>query len=322
MMSSKHLSVRVSEIRQEAIDIASFSLVSAGGGPLPAFEPGAHIDVHLPSGLVRQYSLINGPGETERYVIAVKRDAGSRGGSAYLHDALRVGDLITIGEPRNHFPLDLTAEGYLLIAGGIGVTPILSMARHLLAAGKPFQVLYFTRSIKHTAFHEVLSSTEFANKVHFHYAIDPKGIHDYLRRALWERPQGGQLYLCGPQPFMELVQDSAAPTWPPQSVHLEYFSADPAAFGEAGEAFEVVLARSGGSYQVPEGRSIVDVLAEQGITIETSCEQGICGTCLTGVLEGEPDHRDMFLTDEEQLACDKLMPCVSRAKSRKLVLDL
>lgn len=321
-MTSKTLTVRVERIRQEAVDIVSFELVDPAGGRLPDFTPGSHVDVHPGPDLVRQYSLCNGPGETDRYLISVKREPQSRGGSIAMHERVKEGDVLTISAPRNNFPLDTGASHSVLIAGGIGVTPILSMARHLLAAKASFQLLYFTRSIKHAAFHDLLSAPEFHGKVHFHYALEPEAIRSYLRRFLWDRKEGAQLYLCGPKPFMDLVEETAAPTWPPQAVHVEYFSADPEALAGPSDEFEVALAQSGGTYTIPEGKSIVEVLAEQGISIETSCEQGICGTCLTGVLEGVPDHRDMYLTDEEKAACDKMTPCVSRARNRKLVLDL
>lgn len=321
-MSANSLPVKVHRIRREAADIASFELLSAKGQSLPAFSPGSHIDVHIGPGLVRQYSLCNGPGEASRYLIAAKKEADSRGGSRAMHERVNEGDVITISEPRNNFPVNWGAKHHLLLAGGIGVTPILSMARHLLASAAAFELQYFTRSIEHTAFHGLLSAPEFKGKVVFHYALEPEGLRAYLRRLLWRRPEDGHIYLCGPRPFMDLVEATAAPTWPPEAVHLEYFAADPMSLAGPQDTFQVTLARSGGTYTVPEGKTIVQALAEQGIHIETSCEQGVCGTCLTGVLGGEPDHRDVFLTDEEKRAGDKLTPCVSRAKSRVLVLDL
>lgn len=320
-MSGEKLSVRINKKQDEAQDIASFELVAAGGSDLPPFAPGAHIDVYV-AGLVRQYSLCNGPEDAGRYVIAVKKEIDSRGGSRAMHEELHEGDLINIGAPRNNFHLDQSARHTLLLAGGIGVTPILSMARHLLAAGASFELHYFTRSIAHTAFHSLLSGPEFKGKVNFHYALEPERLGATLHRLLWKRPEGGQLYLCGPRPFMDLVETSAAAGWSPESVHLEYFAADPQSLAGAQEAFQVRLARSGGTYDIPAGKTIVQALAEQGVTIDTSCEQGVCGTCLTGVLEGIPDHRDAFLTEDEQRACDKIMPCVSRAKTPLLVLDL
>lgn len=316
------LAVRVARIRAEAEEVRSFQLVSANGDPLPPFSAGSHIDVHVAPGLVRQYSLCNGPADRDHYQIAVKREPESRGGSQAMHERINEGNVITIGAPRNNFALEQSARHHLLLAGGIGVTPLLSMARHLLAEGASFELQYFTRSIRHTAFHDVLSDARFADHVKFHYAIEPDALRAYLRKLLWHRPEGAHLYLCGPRPFMDLVETTAAPTWPPEAVHLEYFTADPMALAGAQGTFEVRLARSGGTYVIPAERSIVEALAEHGVQIETSCEQGVCGTCLTGVLEGVPDHRDVFLTDAEKAACDRMTPCVSRAKSALLVLDL
>lgn len=316
------LTVRVAEKRSEAIDVSSFRLVDPSDAPLPAFSPGAHIDVHVEPGLIRQYSLCNDVREDDHYLIAVKREPASRGGSVGMHDRVEVGSLLTIGRPRNNFPLDEKAKHTILVAGGIGITPMLSMAQHLKATDASFELHYFTRSIAHTAFHKLLSAPEYASRLHFHYALEPDAVQQYLRRVLWQRPDGGHLYQCGPRPLMDMVEATAAATWPPDAVHLEYFGADPRSLAGPQDAFDVTLARTGGTYPVPEGKSIVAVLAEHGVHVEVSCEQGICGTCLTGVLDGEPDHRDMFLTDGEKAACDKMTVCVSRAKSRVLVLDL
>lgn len=316
------LTVKVRQIRDEALEVSSFELVHAAGGVLPAFTPGSHIDVHIAEGLVRQYSLCNRPDETASYLIAVKKEPGSRGGSRAMHERLREGSELVISLPRNNFALDTRAGHHLLVAGGIGITPLLSMARHLLRAGASFELQYFSRSIQHTPFHGLLSGPEFRGRVAFHYALEPDAVRAYLRKLLWRRADGAHLYLCGPRPFMDMVEVSAAPTWPPEAVHLEYFAADPASLAGPRGSFRVRLARSGGEYLVPPDLSIVKALAGHGVTIETSCEQGVCGTCLTGLLEGEPDHRDVFLTDAEKLAGDKLMPCVSRARSEVLVLDL
>ena len=316
------LTVKVLKARDVAIDIRSFELGAVSGGPLPPFTPGAHVDLHLGPGLVRQYSLCNGPGDLDRYRIAVKKEPSSRGGSAAVHGRLKEGDLIDIGEPRNNFVLKPRPGPVLLIAGGIGITPILSMALHLLHAGKEFSLQYFTRSIAHTAFHELLSEKRFLNKVSFHYATEPDAVRAYLRRLLWHRAGDAELYLCGPRPFMDLVESIAAATWPPETVNLEYFSADPAAMAGPRETFTIRLARTGGDYAVAADQSIVQVLRTAGVGIETSCEQGVCGTCLTGVLAGTPDHRDVFLSDEERDAGDKIMCCVSRAMSEVLELDL
>ncbi|HUW37678.1 MAG TPA: PDR/VanB family oxidoreductase [Rhodocyclaceae bacterium] len=313
--------VKINRKERETDEIASFELVSADGGALPEFTPGAHIDVHV-AGLIRQYSLCNGPGDRDRYLIAVKREPESRGGSRAMHERLTAGDVIEIGAPRNNFPLDQTPAPKLLLAAGIGVTPLLSMARHLLARGTPFELRYYTRSAEHTAFRDLLAGPEFKDRASVHYGLDPEALRAHLQGLLARRSDGAQLYLCGPRPFMDLVVATAAASWPPAAVHLEYFAADPqqAAGGEL--AFKVRLARSGASYDIPEGKTIVAALAAQGVDIPTACEQGICGTCLTGVLEGTPDHRDAFLSDEEKRVGKQILPCVSRAKSPLLVLDL
>jgi len=315
------LTVRVAGIREEAVDIRSFELVSADGTALPAYTAGSHLDVHLKPGLTRQYSLCSAPGDSARYVIAVKREANSRGGSAAMH-ALKVGDTLTIGAPRNNFALFKAASHHLLIAGGIGVTPLLSMAQELHGAGASFELQYFTRSIEHTAFHERLSAPGLREKVSFHYALDADRVRAYLRRLLWERKPDAHLYLCGPRPFMDLVETVAAATWPPDAVHLEYFAADPASLSGPRESFEVKVASTGATFAVPAEKSIAQVLAENGIDVPVSCEQGVCGTCLTGVIEGDPDHRDVFLTDDEKRRCDRMLLCVSRARSARLTLDL
>lgn len=315
------LSVKVERIHQEAIDIASFKLVEPNGKTLPPFAPGCHIDVHLGSGLTRQYSLCNGPDDRDHYLIAVKRESESRGGSFMMHSQIKPGVHLSIGKPRNNFPLR-EAGHHLLLAGGIGITPILSMAKHLLASGASFQVHYFTRSLEHTAFYGLLSAAEYTGKVHFHYALEPEALRRNLRGLLSSRPENARLYICGPQPFMHLAKTSAAPAWPSAVVHVEHFGADPNILDGPQSQFEVRLARSGGVYVVPRERTIVQVLADNGVQIEVSCEQGVCGTCLTGVLEGTPDHRDTFLTDHEKMRGDKMTPCVSRSISPVLVLDI
>jgi vanillate O-demethylase ferredoxin subunit len=316
------LTVSVGRITQEALDVKSFALVSADGSALPSFAAGSHVDVHVAPGVVRQYSLCNSPFDAAGYLIAVKREPESRGGSRAMHEGIKEGDRLKISAPRNNFALRSGAKHHLLVAGGIGITPILGMAHHLLAAGASFDLQYFSRSIQHTAFHALLSAPEFKGKVGFHYALEPESVRAYLRKLLWRRPEDGHLYLCGPRAFMDLVEATAAPTWAPEAVHLEYFAADPASLSGPRETFRVKLARNGGEYEIPADKSIVEALAAHGVHIETSCEQGVCGTCLTGLLGGEPDHRDVFLTDDEKRACDKFTPCVSRSKSEVLVLDL
>jgi vanillate monooxygenase ferredoxin subunit len=316
------IEMRVHRIHPETEDVRVFELQSADGSSLPPFTPGAHIDVHLSAGLVRQYSLCNGPSDVSRYIIGVKRETASRGGSSALHEKVREGDVLKVSGPRNNFELRDTAAHYMLVAGGIGVTPMLSMARHLLERGASFELHYFARSIALTPFHAALSTPEFAGRVDFHYALAPDAVRAKLRKMLWERKPNAHLYLCGPRPFMDTVQEVASATWPPDAVHLEYFSADADALAAPRESFTVKLARSGGEYVIPEEQSVAQALAQYGIYLDVSCEQGVCGTCLTGVLAGEPDHRDSFLSDEERRSCDKMMPCVSRSRSEVLILDL
>ncbi|ARD70019.1 VanB family Oxidoreductase/oxygenase BbdH (plasmid) [Aminobacter sp. MSH1] len=315
------MNVRVEEIADEAEDIRSFTLVSVEGGQLPPAEPGSHINVHIPGGPVRQYSICGHAADTSRYVIAVKKEPNSRGGSVGMHNNVRVGDVIRIDGPRNNFKLVDGDGEALLVAGGIGITPILSMARYLSSVGRPFRLQYFTRSVACTAFHDELTGEEFNERVHFQYALQPDAVKAYLRRLLVGPPHNAHLYVCGPKPFMDTVLDIAGAHWPPDHVHVEYFSADPKATSEDG-SFEVELARSGKTIMVSEGQTIVEALESHGISVELSCEQGVCGTCLTGVLEGVPDHRDAVLTDAERAANDRMTVCVSRALSDKLVLDI
>ncbi|WP_436307211.1 PepSY domain-containing protein [Variovorax sp. LjRoot290] len=314
--------VRVRRIAFQAADIKSFELVSTTGDPLPAFTPGSHIDVRIEDGLQRQYSLCNDPNERHRYLIAVKRIAGSHGGSRAMHELVEEGDLLSISAPRNHFALHPAAAHHVLVAGGIGITPLLCMARHLLSIGASFELHYFTRSIEQTAFHAALSAPEFAPHVSFHCAIERSRLRETLHPLLSRRAADAHLYLCGPRGFMNLVEELAAAAWPAGTVHVEHFAANPLASAGERKPFEVTLARSGGTFTVPVSKSIVNVLAERGVCVATSCEQGVCGTCLTGVLEGKPDHRDAFLSPQERIAGAKMLVCVSRASTPRLVLDL
>lgn len=314
------LTVRVTRIRRTALDVTSFELAPANGSRTPAFTPGAHIDVHI-AGFRRQYSLCNGPEDTSAFLIAVKKEAASRGGSRAMHECVKEGDLLRVSEPRNTFPLNPAAPRHVLLAGGIGITPLLSMARHLAKMRAVFRLHYFARSAQHAAFHEMLAERLSAQAVSFHFGLDAHEVRARLRSLVGRRPEGADLYICGPAPFMDQAQ-GAAQEWPAEAIHLEHFSAaGPTPQAAAEEAFEVALARRGGTYVIPPGKTIVEALAEHGIDIDVSCQQGVCGTCLTGVLEGTPDHRDLFLTEDEKRAGDKMALCVSRARSKLLVLD-
>ncbi|HSI47314.1 MAG TPA: PDR/VanB family oxidoreductase [Ideonella sp.] len=320
------LRVRVARKQAVADDICSFDLVPADGAALPAFSAGAHIDVHLaPAGasaLVRQYSLCNAPGETHRYQIGVLREASSRGGSRTLHDEVREGQLLSISAPRNHFPLVPQASHSLLLAGGIGITPMLAMAEHLAAAGEAFTLHYCARSRSRAAFIDRLDSARHAAQVVLHFDDEAPAQRLQLEALLAVQPPGTHLYVCGPKGFIEAVLGTArAQGWPEAQLHCEFFSAD-AGPRDGDAAFEVELASSGRVVHVPKGQSIAQALAAAGEPVMVSCEQGVCGTCLTGVKAGLPDHRDAYLTPEEQAANDQMLICCSRSKSARLVLGL
>ena len=323
MNATAMLNVRVARKRIEASDICSFELVSESGAPLPAFAPGSHIDVHLPQGFTRQYSLCNDPAEAHRYLIAVLKDSASRGGSRALHDAVNEGDVLSISAPRNHFALVEGAQRHLLLAGGIGVTPLLCMAEQLAATGRAFDMHYCTRSRARTAFVERIEASPFAARVQFHFDDGAEHERFDIERLLASTDDDGtHLYVCGPGGFMNAVLDKArALGWPGHRLHYEFFAAEVA--DTSGDAsFEVRLARSGRIVTVPADRSVADALADQGVDVPVSCGQGICGTCVTRVLDGEPDHRDLYLSPDEQARNDQFTPCCSRSKSRTLVLDL
>ncbi len=317
----ERLEVKVVRKKQEAQDIASFELAREDGAALPAFSAGSHIDVQVPGGLTRQYSLCNDAAEQHRYRIAVLRDAASRGGSVGMHDAVHEGDTLHISEPRNHFPLQHASRS-LLFAGGIGVTPLLCMAQRLSAIDADFTLHYCTRSPERTAFRDEIAASIFTDRVQFHFDAGAPEQKLNLDVALGAPDANVRLYVCGPTGFIDHVVNTAkAKGWSADHIHLEYFGAVPQD-STADIAFDVRIASSGKSYTVAAGQTVVQALAEHGIEILTSCEQGVCGTCITRVLEGEPDHRDLYFTDEEKAKNDQFTPCCSRAKSRTLILDL
>jgi vanillate monooxygenase ferredoxin subunit len=325
-MSAGLLQVRVERKQLEAEDICSYELVSADGAPLPPFAAGAHIDVHLGAGagLVRQYSLCNPPHERHRYVIGVLRDPASRGGSRAMHEEVRAGATLQISAPKNHFAL-AEAPYSLLLAGGIGVTPILAMAEALSAQDAAFDMHYCTRSPGRTAFRERIAAAPYAPQVHFHYDSGEAAQKLDLPALLAQLDRSARIYLCGPAGFIDHVKASAtAAGWPHDRLHLEYFGA-PAADADAAagdQPFEVQLASSGKVYAIAAGDTVLRVLSDAGVFIPASCEQGVCGTCLTRVLDGVPDHRDLYLDEAEQAANDQFTPCCSRSKTARLLLDL
>lgn len=307
--------------KNEAQDICSYELACVDDSALPGFSAGAHIDVHLPGGLIRQYSLCNHPEERHRYLIGVLKDPDSRGGSQCLHEQINTGDRLRISEPRNLFPLAHQARRSLLFAGGIGVTPILCMAERLAHSDADFEMHYCARSSERAAFVERIKNSSFADRVFLHFDEQPETALD-AARVLAQPGENVHLYVCGPGGFMQHVLDSArAQGWQGDSLHREYFAATPADTSNDG-SFSVKVGSTGQVFEIPADKTVVQVLESHGIDIAMSCEQGICGTCLTRVLEGVPDHRDLFLTENEQALNDQFTPCCSRSKSPLLVLDI
>ena len=316
------LRVRVARKTVEAQGICSFELIAADGSELPAFDAGAHIDVHLGDGLVRQYSLCNNPRESHRYRLAVLRDGASRGGSVAMH-ALTEGQTLTISTPRNHFPLEVGAVRSVLLAGGIGITPLLSMAEHLAARGGDFVLHYAARSAARMAFVERLRQAPLAGQVHLHLDDGAPEQKLALDQALGSVTSGTHIYVCGPGGFMDWVLDGARLAgWPEEQLHREYFAAPARPLDAEDGEFQVQIGHGGAIHTVPANRNVIEVLSEHGIEIPVSCEQGVCGTCVTRLLQGQPDHRDSYLTDQERSANDRFTPCCSRSRSPLLVLDL
>ena len=325
--TSPTLSVRVARKRVEAEGICGLDLVSADGTPLPPFSAGAHIDLHLPGGWLRPYSLCNAPpapGQAPtHYQLGVLREVNSRGGSVAVHDALHEGDVFTIGAPRNSFPLVEGAGSHLLMAGGIGVTPMLAMAAALHAQGQPFQLHYAARSRARTAFADALAQAPYADHVHLHLDDGPAAQRLDLPAVLAAPQAGRHLYVCGPQGYIDAVLGTArAQGWAEDHLHCEYFGAAPVAVAAGDQPFEVHLARSQRTVIVPVGVRITQALSDAGVFLATSCEQGICGTCLTPVLSGTPEHHDSYLTPEEQATNDVCLPCCARSRTPVLTLDL
>jgi vanillate monooxygenase ferredoxin subunit len=320
--SSPLIDARIARKTVEAEGIAGFELVAFDGAELPSFSAGAHIDVHLPGGLLRQYSLCNPPGERHRYCIGVLRDPATRGGSLAMHELLLEGVRVSISAPKNHFPLHDGAARSVLFAGGIGITPILAMAEQLSANGAAFELHYCTRSPARTAYVQRLRESCFADRVHFHFddgALDQKLD---LAQRLRTPEEGTHLYVCGPSGFLDAVRATARDCgWSDAQVHFEYFSGV-AAHSADDRSFDVVIHSSGQVIRIAAAQTITEALVLQGIEIPMSCQQGVCGTCLTRVLEGEVDHHDLYLSPEEQAANDQFLPCCSRAKGGRLVLDL
>jgi vanillate O-demethylase ferredoxin subunit len=315
--------------RDEAQDIVAFELEDPEGGTLPPFDAGAHVMVQAAPGLRRAYSLCGDPRNRTRYLIGVQREVASRGGSSALHAQVRPGMRLRVGSPRNAFALREQAGRSILLAGGIGVTPLLAMAERLLALGSDFQLHYCTRSARRTAFSARLGQADLMPHVHVHHDDGPADQRFNAEEALALAGDGARdwhVYVCGPAGFIDHVMATASRLgWPPEQVHREYFTPPAPTADEAGPAdqpFEIVLASSGRTVQVPVGQSAARALQEAGVPVVMSCEEGVCGTCVTTVLRGEPEHRDHYLTAQDRSRNDCFMPCCSRARSAQLVIDL
>ena len=317
-MTADHRStLRVHRIEWAAEGILEIDLRDPTGAEVPAFTAGAHVDLVLPNGITRSYSLANDPDERHRFVLGVGLDPTSRGGSRFVHRDLRVGDIVPVLGPRNHFPLDESAGHSVLIAGGIGITPMAAMASRLAALGRSFEFHYAVRERSRAAFLDRVSglSPRFCLHVDAE-AGRPLDIGEIVAGA----PAGAHFYCCGPLPMLAAYETATAGLAPEQ-VHLEYFKAKPVE-AAATTGFEIEIAGTGRVLEVPPEKSIADVLEAAGVKTGISCQEGICGSCEVKVVAGEPDHRDQVLTAAEKASGKTMMICVSRSKSPRLVIEL
>jgi vanillate O-demethylase ferredoxin subunit len=316
------MTIDVTIIKKESIadDIVLLVLADPQGGLLPPFEPGAHIDLHIDRDTVRQYSLINSLDRGRTYEVAILREADGRGGSARVHDQLQAGDHVRISAPRNAFPLQ-RADFSILIAGGIGITPILSMARHLQHEGQPFALHYCARSRPSAAFCDSIEHSAFADKARFYFDADGQRFDtDVLRQP--DIPDT-RIFVCGPPGFIDFITRTALDAgWPADRIHYELFQKAAADQTGHGEAFTLVINSSGDRVPVAADETALEALERSGYEVACSCEQGICGTCVLTVLDGIPDHQDSYLTDRERAENRSFTPCCSRALTPTLTIDL
>lgn len=322
----KTLQARLHAIEWLATGIHGFDLRPVDETAWPVATAGAHIDLHLPNGLVRSYSLVNVPGERHRYQIAVLRDQAGKGGSRSVHDQLRVGQVLTLSEPRNHFPLREDAQLSVLIAGGIGITPIWSMAQRLSQTGAPWRLYYSARTRETAAFVDQVEALAAGsgNAVHLNFDNGESDKRMDLRTIVAASPSNADFYCFGPMPMLAAFEAATAPCEPGR-VHREYFAAPVAAACTAAVhdgAFTVHLSRAGKTLSVPPGISVLDAVLQAGVEVPYSCMSGICGACATRVSDGVPDHRDLVLTDAEREAGDQMILCCSRSKTPELTLEL
>ena len=315
--SSALIEVRLAAIRYAARDTNIFEFRRPDDKPLPAYAPGAHVDMHLPSGHLRNYSLIVARPDPGVYTFAIKRDPASRGGSRYIHDELHVGRTLKISAPRNNFPLNEDARDTILLAGGIGITPIWCMVQRLAELKRSWKLHYGCRSRADMAF---LAELEGLGGAAFHFDDEAGGVLD-VAGIVGAAPKDAHLYCCGPTPMLNAFE-AATRGWPREQIHIEYFTPrqEPANAKKGG--FTVELARSGQEFFIPEGRTILEVLLDEGVDVDYSCELGICGACEQRIISGTPEHHDSILTEEEQAENRRVMICCAGCKTERLVLDL
>jgi ferredoxin-NADP reductase len=315
-VSAEVTTLRVTAKQQVAEDVLSLELAAPHGGRLRDWTPGAHIDLTLPNGMTRQYSLCGDRWDPFHYRVGVLREQAGRGGSAYVHDELQVGDRVGVGGPRNNFPL-VPSQQYLFVAGGIGITPLLAMVAQAELLGADWRLLYGGRRRASMAFLDELGA--YRERVHV-VPQDEFGLLD-LPGFLGDPRSGVRVYACGPAPLLAAMERACA-DWPAHTLRTERFVAAELGSPVRRTPFEVELARTGTTVTVAPQTSVLDAVASAGVEVLSSCRQGICGTCETTVLAGEPDHRDALLDDRERQANDCMFICVSRARSDRLVLDL
>ncbi|MDA3627414.1 PDR/VanB family oxidoreductase [Saccharopolyspora sp. WRP15-2] len=312
------MKVRVAEVVDEAVGVRALKLVRDDGAPFDAYRAGAHVDVTGPTGVLRQYSLCGRPDDRESLLIAVKREPESRGGSVALH-AVEVGEHLEVSAPRNLLGIAEQAERHVLVAGGIGVTPLLGMAHELHRVGAEFELHYFARTRDEAAFADLLEH-EFREDVHLHFGVPRADQPALLAEVAGQLTPAAHVYTCGPQGFMDQVTGVFAPVVGEDHVHVEHFTA--AEVDTSADTSFTVELDTGEVFEVPADKSILAVLEEGGVDVAKSCEEGICGSCVSGVLEGVPDHRDNCLSSSDRAAGDQMALCVSRALCDKLVIEL
>ena len=314
------IEVELAAVETVARDTNVYTFRLPNGGRLPSYKAGAHIDLHLPNGLMRQFSLVVPGSDPDSYVVGIKLDAASRGGSRYIFDELRVGHSLKISAPRNNFPLVDDAEHIVLFAGGIGITPIWCMAQELAAQNRSWKLYYSSRSRADMAFLSALEKLP-AENVQLHFDDEADGKFLDIAGIINAAPANAHFYCCGPNPMLAAFEAAGA-SRPHAQIHLEYFTPKAEIESNTLGGFWVELSRSREEYFIPEGRKVLEVLYEAGVDVDYSCELGICGECITRVISGIPIHHDSVLSEEEQATNEKVMICCCGSKTERLVLDM